>query len=166
MIEIRIHGRGGQGAVVASRILASAFHREGKYVQAFPQFGMERRGAPVAAFTRIDDKPIWLHCEIYEPDHLIILDPTLVGQIDITTGLKPEGVELPYKLKPGIGAKNNFIAAFQMVNEGIAKRVGAGRKRAEWSTEEYTAAIQLLPEVLNGLVREVKKVKKVQNAEG
>ncbi len=79
------------------------------------------------------------------------------------TDLKPEGVDLPYKLKPGIGARNNFIAAFQMVNEGIAKRVGGGRKRAEWSTEEFVSAIKLLPEVLNGLVREVKKV---QNAEG
>ena len=72
-------------------------------------------------------------------------------------------VELPYKLKPGIGAKNNFIAAFQMVNEGIAKRVGRERKRAEWSTEEFTAAMNLLPEILDSLVREVKKV---QNAEG
>ena len=79
------------------------------------------------------------------------------------TGLKPEGVELPYKLKPGIGANNNFVAAFQMVNQGIAKKVGGGRKRAEWSTDEFTAAIQLLPEILNGLVREVKEA---QNAEG
>lgn len=79
------------------------------------------------------------------------------------TDLKPEGVDLPFKLKPGIGAKTNFIAAFQMVNEGVAKRVGGGRKRAEWSTEEFAAAINLLPEVLNALVREIKKV---QNAKG
>ncbi|NOT01196.1 MAG: DEAD/DEAH box helicase family protein [Phycisphaerales bacterium] len=79
------------------------------------------------------------------------------------THLKPEGVELPYKLKPGIGARNNFIAAFQMVNEAIAKKVGGGRKRPEWSTEEFTIAMRSLPEVLNGLVREVKRA---QNAEG
>lgn len=77
------------------------------------------------------------------------------------TGLNREGVELPRKLKPGIGAKNNFIAALQMVNEGIAKRVGEGRKRPEWSSEEFATAMKLLPEILNGLVREIKKV---QNA--
>ena len=79
------------------------------------------------------------------------------------TDLKREGVELPRKLKPEIGANNNFIAALQMVNEGIAKRVGGGRKRPEWSSEEFAAAMQLLPEILNGLVREIKKV---QNAQG
>jgi excisionase family DNA binding protein len=73
------------------------------------------------------------------------------------TDLKPEGLELPYKLKPGIGGKNNFIAAFQMVNEGISKRVASGRKRGEWTSEEFETALQLLPEVLDGLVRELKK---------
>ncbi|MFO0570165.1 MAG: DEAD/DEAH box helicase family protein [Polyangiaceae bacterium] len=80
------------------------------------------------------------------------------------TDLKPAGVELPYKLKPSIGATNNFIAAFQMVNEGIAKRVANGKKkRQEWTTEEFEAAMKLLPEVLNALVREIKKL---QNAQG
>lgn len=79
------------------------------------------------------------------------------------TGLELEGFELPYKLKPGIGARNNFTAALQMVNEGINKRIGEGRKRPEWSAEEFTAAIDALSDVLNGLVREIKKV---QNAAG
>ncbi|HOG45725.1 MAG TPA: 2-oxoacid:acceptor oxidoreductase family protein [Anaerolineae bacterium] len=91
MIEIRIHGRGGQGAVVASKVLATAVFREGKYVQSFPSFGVERRGAPVTAFTRIDDTPIRLRCQIYEPDHLVVLDPTLIVAVDVTTGLKPGG---------------------------------------------------------------------------
>jgi DNA repair protein RadD len=73
------------------------------------------------------------------------------------TELRPEGVELPFKLKPGIGGKNNFIAAFQMVNEGIGKRVATGRKRREWSAEEFEAALKILPEVLDGLVREIKR---------
>lgn len=73
------------------------------------------------------------------------------------TDLKPEGLELPFKLKPGIGGKNNFIAAFQMVNEAISKRVASGRKRGEWTSEEFEAALKALPEVLDGLVREVKK---------
>ncbi|MCD6451745.1 MAG: 2-oxoacid:acceptor oxidoreductase family protein [Acidobacteria bacterium] len=91
MIEIRFHGRGGQGAVVASKLFASAVFREGKYVQAFPAFGVERRGAPVTAFARIDDKPIHLRCQIYHPDHLVVLDPSLIEAIDITQGLKDGG---------------------------------------------------------------------------
>ncbi len=91
MIEIRTHGRGGQGAVIASEILAEAFFREGKYVQAFPAFGVERRGAPVVSFTRISDRDIRERCEIYEPDHLIVLDPVLIKTINISTGLKDGG---------------------------------------------------------------------------
>lgn len=91
MVEIRIHGRGGQGAVVASKILAIAFFKEGKFVQSFPAFGVERRGAPVAAFVRTGDEFIHLRTEIYEPDHVIVLDPTLIGPIAITGGLKEGG---------------------------------------------------------------------------
>lgn len=91
MIEIRIHGRGGQGAVIASKVLAIAVFRDGKHVQSFPSFGVERRGAPVTAFTRVDDRPIRLRCQIYEPDHLVVLDPTLLQAIDVTVGLKPGG---------------------------------------------------------------------------
>lgn len=90
MIEIRIHGRGGQGAVIASQILAEAAFREGKHVQAFPSFGSERRGAPVAAFVRIDDQPILVRTEIYHPDGLVVLDESLISQklVDVTHGLK------------------------------------------------------------------------------
>ena len=91
MIEIRFHGRGGQGTVVASELLAVAFFSEGRYVQAFPAFGVERRGAPVEAFLRVDSAPIRLRCQIDQPDHLIVLDPTLIRAVDVTTGLKPEG---------------------------------------------------------------------------
>lgn len=91
MIEIRIHGRGGQGAVIASKLLVTAAAREGKKVQAFPFFGAERRGAPVAAFARINDKKIRLHSEVYNPDWVIVLDPLLYKIIDITSGLKEGG---------------------------------------------------------------------------
>jgi len=91
MIEIRIHGRGGQGAVIASEVLASAFFKEGKFVQAFPAFGVERRGAPVTAFTRVDDQPIRIRNFIYEPDHIIILDPTLIESTPVDSGLKENG---------------------------------------------------------------------------
>ncbi len=91
MIEIRMHGRGGQGAVVACKLLASAIYKEGKFAQSFPAFGVERRGAPVMAYTRIDDKPIHLRTEIYEPNHLIVLDENLLLTVDVTAGLKDGG---------------------------------------------------------------------------
>jgi 2-oxoisovalerate ferredoxin oxidoreductase gamma subunit len=91
MIEIRFHGRGGQGAVVASKLLASAFFAEGKSVQSFPAFGVERRGAPVMAFLRIDERPIQLRTNVDLPDHIVILDPTLIEAVDVTSGLKPNG---------------------------------------------------------------------------
>jgi 2-oxoacid:acceptor oxidoreductase gamma subunit (pyruvate/2-ketoisovalerate family) len=89
--ELRIHGRGGQGAVIASKVLASALFREGRSVQSFPAFGVERRGAPVTAFLRFSQGPILLRCEITNPHDLIILDPTLIKAIDVTQGLQPGG---------------------------------------------------------------------------
>lgn len=91
MRELRIHGRGGQGAVIASKLLASALFIEGQSVQSFPAFGVERRGAPVTAFLRFSEKPILLRCEISAPDDLIVLDPTLIHAIDVTAGLKAGG---------------------------------------------------------------------------
>jgi 2-oxoacid:acceptor oxidoreductase gamma subunit (pyruvate/2-ketoisovalerate family) len=91
MIEIRFHGRGGQGTVVASKILADAIAKEGNWVQAYPEFGVERRGSPVVAFIRIDDKQIYDKSRIYAPDHVVVVDPTLVEAVDITVGLKPGG---------------------------------------------------------------------------
>jgi pyruvate ferredoxin oxidoreductase gamma subunit/2-oxoisovalerate ferredoxin oxidoreductase gamma subunit len=94
MIEIRIHGRGGQGAVVASKMLVTAAAREGRKVQAFPVFGAERRGAPVAAFARLDDRKIRIRCEVYEPDCVIVLDPVLYKTVNVTAGLKENGLIL------------------------------------------------------------------------
>jgi 2-oxoacid:acceptor oxidoreductase gamma subunit (pyruvate/2-ketoisovalerate family) len=91
MVEIRFHGRGGQGTVVASKILADAIAKEGNYVQAYPEFGVERRGAPVFAFIRIDDKPIYDKSRIYTPDHVVVVDPSLVDVIDVTEGLRDGG---------------------------------------------------------------------------
>uniref|UniRef100_A0A7C4UB50 Pyruvate ferredoxin oxidoreductase n=1 Tax=candidate division WOR-3 bacterium TaxID=2052148 RepID=A0A7C4UB50_UNCW3 len=90
-MEIRFHGRGGQGTVIASKILAMAVSKEGKYVQAFPEFGVERRGAPVQAFIRIKDDIIYEKSKIYYPDHIVILDPTLILSVDVTSGLKDGG---------------------------------------------------------------------------
>jgi len=91
MIEVRFHGRGGQGAVTAARLLAQAAFYEGKYSQAFPFFGAERRGAPVLAFARIDERPIRIRTQIYEPDCVVVLDPSLLTSVNVTSGLKKGG---------------------------------------------------------------------------
>jgi phenylglyoxylate dehydrogenase gamma subunit len=92
MYEIRFHGRGGQGAVLASKVLAKALVEEGRHVKAIPSFGFERRGAPVSAFLRFDDRPIRQTTNIYHPDCVICLDPTLPDAVDIFAGVQPGGV--------------------------------------------------------------------------
>ncbi len=94
MIEIRFHGRGGQGAVVASELLAQAAFLDGREPQSFPFFGVERRGAPVTAYTRIDRSPILLRTRITEPDIVVVLDPGLFRTVPVTLGLKPGGLLL------------------------------------------------------------------------
>ena len=94
MKEIRIHGRGGQGSVTAAELLAVAAFEDGKYSQAFPAFGVERRGAPVMAFVRLNDKPIRLRSQIYEPDYVIVQDATLVDVVNVAAGAKPDGIIL------------------------------------------------------------------------
>jgi 2-oxoacid:acceptor oxidoreductase gamma subunit (pyruvate/2-ketoisovalerate family) len=90
--EIRWHGRGGQGAWTASELLAKAAILEGKYIQSFPEFGPERMGAPVNSYTRISEEPINLHCTVYNPDVVVVLDPTLLKTVPVTQGLKENGV--------------------------------------------------------------------------
>ncbi|MGA2333507.1 MAG: 2-oxoacid:acceptor oxidoreductase family protein [Syntrophales bacterium] len=92
MIEVRWHGRGGQGAVTSVELLALTAIGEGKYAQGFPSFGPERRGAPVAAFNRIDDHHIKVRSQIYNPDVVVVLDESLIGMVNVADGLKPEGV--------------------------------------------------------------------------
>jgi 2-oxoacid:acceptor oxidoreductase gamma subunit (pyruvate/2-ketoisovalerate family) len=94
MYEIRFHGRGGQGAVTAANILAVAAFKENKFVQSFPMFGVERRGAPVTAYVRLDSKPIRIKFQIYEPDHVVVLDQALFFTTNITQGLRANGLVL------------------------------------------------------------------------
>lgn len=91
MQEIRFHGRGGQGTVVASILLAKAFFKSGLFVQSFPVFGVERRGAPVEAYLRLDTEKIRLRCNVSAPDHVVVQDPRLLQNVDVTGGLKPGG---------------------------------------------------------------------------
>jgi len=92
MKEVRFHGRGGQGVVTSANLLAIAAFKEGKYCQAFPFFGTERRGAPVVSFARIDTKFIRTREQIYNPDYVIVLDSTLLDVVDVTEGLKDDGL--------------------------------------------------------------------------
>jgi 2-oxoacid:acceptor oxidoreductase gamma subunit (pyruvate/2-ketoisovalerate family) len=94
MVGIRFHGRGGQGAVVASKILAHAYFKQGLYVQAFPSFGMERKGAAVSAFVRLDSIPIVERGDIKNPDVVIVLDSSLLRKVDVTQGAKPAALIL------------------------------------------------------------------------
>ena len=91
LIEIRWHGRGGQGAKTASLLLADAAFNTGKYIQGFPEYGPERMGAPITAYNRISNKPITIHSNIYEPDYVVVVDDTLLDAVDVTAGLKESG---------------------------------------------------------------------------
>ena len=130
MIEIRFHGRGGQGAVTAANILAIAAFKEGKDVQAFPYFGVERRGAPVTAFTKIDDKPVRIKSQIYEPDYVVVLDSSLLKAVNVTQGLKNGGTVIinadkkPEDIK-GVQGKIATVDA-----TAIAVKHGLGSKEA------------------------------------
>ena len=91
LVEIRWHGRGGQGAKTASLLLADAAFNTGKYIQGFPEYGPERMGAPITAYNRISDKPIRIHSNIYEPDYVVVVDDSLLESVDVTAGLKEDG---------------------------------------------------------------------------
>ena len=91
LIEIRWHGRGGQGAKTASLLLADAAFNTGKYIQGFPEYGPERMGAPITAYNRISSKPITIHSNIYEPDYVVVVDDTLLESVNVTAGLKKDG---------------------------------------------------------------------------
>jgi pyruvate ferredoxin oxidoreductase gamma subunit len=91
LTEIRWHGRGGQGAKTAALLFGEAVLGQGKHMQAFPEYGPERMGAPVQSFNRISDTPITLHCHVTAPQVVVVLDPTLVGTVDVTKGLPPDG---------------------------------------------------------------------------
>jgi pyruvate ferredoxin oxidoreductase gamma subunit len=91
MVEIRWHGRGGQGAKTACLLLADAAFASGKYVQGFPEYGPERMGAPITAYNRISDVPCTIHSNIYDPDYVVVVDESLLDSVDVTKGLSPEG---------------------------------------------------------------------------
>lgn len=149
--EIRWHGRGGQGAWTASELLARAAIQEGKYVQSFPEFGPERMGAPLAAYTRISDQPISLHCAIYAPTMVVVLDPTLLNTVKVNEGLSDEGVlivntrESPAELRKRLNIEKHQVwtvpatdLAIKTLNAPITNTVmlGAATRAAKFVTLE------------------------------
>ena len=125
MIEIRIHGRGGQGAVTTSQVLAIAAFCEGKQSQAFPNFGVERTGSPVESFVRIDSKPINIRCRVYNPYVSIVLDSSLLEVVDVTKGIKDKGLVIVNSNKDrkelGIDAEHYCVYTFDAT--GTALRI-------------------------------------------
>ncbi len=114
MIEIRLHGRGGQGAVTSAELLATAAIQQGKYAQAFPNFGPERRGAPVMAFIRIDDHPIRNRHMIHNPDLVMVLDPSILRLVDVTSGMKEDGILVTNSKHTGDELREELGFSFKM----------------------------------------------------
>ena len=106
VVEIRWHGRGGQGAKTASLLLADAAFNTGKFIQGFPEYGPERMGAPITAYNRISDERLTIHSNIYDPDYVVVVDDSLLNSVDVTAGLKEEGAIIincsrePEELRP------------------------------------------------------------------
>lgn len=130
IIEIRWHGRGGQGTKTASLLLADAAFNTGKYIQGFPEYGPERMGAPITAYNRISPSPIRLHSNIYEPDYVVVVDDTLLESVDVTAGLKETGaiiinttkdVEDIKSLLKGYNGKIYTIDARKISEEALGK---------------------------------------------
>lgn len=115
LLEIRWHGRGGQGAKTAALLFADAAVETGKYIQAFPEYGPERMGAPVFAFNRVSDTPILQHCGIKNPKIVVVLDPTLMETVDVTDGLPDDGVILVNTQKTATEIKKQLKLTSQQV---------------------------------------------------
>jgi len=122
LIEIRWHGRGGQGAVTSAELLAQAAISEGKYAQAFPSFGPERRGAPVQAFNRVDkQEPVRIRADITDPDFVVVLDPSLLGKVNVTSGLKKDGVVIINTKKTINEIKSEFKISYHIATVNATK---------------------------------------------
>ncbi|MCK4904622.1 2-oxoacid:acceptor oxidoreductase family protein [bacterium] len=125
MVEIRWHGRGGQGAKTAALLFADSAMSAGKFIQAFPEYGPERMGAPVQSFDRLSNKPITLHCGITSPDIVAVLDPTLMATVDVIAGLSDDGVIIintassPAEMRKEMGMSGKKI--FTIDASGISK---------------------------------------------
>lgn len=181
LIEIRWHGRGGQGAKTASLLLADAAFNTGKYIQGFPEYGPERMGAPITAYNRISDERINIHSNIYEPDYVVVVDETLISSIDVTAGLKETGAiiinteKTPEEVKKclkGYNGKVCTINARKISEETIGKnfpntpmlgavvKVGEimePQKFLEDMKESFAHKFKTKPEVIEGNMKAIER---------
>lgn len=129
MVEIRWHGRGGQGAKTASLLLADAAFMAGKYVQSFPEYGPERSGAPITAYNRISETRCSIHSNIYSPDFVAVVDETLLESVDVTSGLKPEGAVIINSARPAAALRpllNGYTGRVFTIDAGAISRKHLG----------------------------------------
>jgi len=181
MFEIRWHGRGGQGAKTAALLFGDAAMATGKFVQGFPEYGPERRGAPVRSFNRIDEKPITLHCGVTSPDIVVVLDPSLMRTVDVTEGLKEGGIVLvntneePSNMREQLGLKGGkmcTVDAMAISRDCIGKNIpntpmmGALVKMVPFldidrviddTHKKLTKKFQHKPEVIDGNLKAIKR---------
>ncbi|MDO5851092.1 MAG: pyruvate ferredoxin oxidoreductase subunit gamma [Methanobacteriaceae archaeon] len=160
MIEIRFHGRGGQGAVTAAEILAKAAFEDGQYTQAFPFFGVERRGAPVMAFTRIDDKPIRRRFQVYSPEYVVVLDDGLANVVNLTSGLKDDGeifinttketFDKPYKFHKIDATKT----ALDVIGVNVVNTIMLGFLSAKTGIISIDSLLKVIDETFKGKIAE------------
>ena len=149
MIEIRWHGRGGQGAKTASLLLADAAFNTGKYIQGFPEYGPERMGAPITAYNRISSSPIRIHSNIYEPDYVIVVDDTLLDSVDVTAGLKPEGAIVINTVKEDEDIKKSLKGYSGKVYKIDARKISMETLGKYFPNTPMLAAIIKVSKIMN-----------------
>ena len=161
MIEIRFHGRGGQGSVTAAEILAKAAFKDGKYVQAFPFFGVERRGAPVMAFTRIDDEPIKMRYQIYNPDYVLVLDEGLLNVVDVFSGIK-DNTEVIINTETFEGGGEHIVhkidatgIALEMLGRNIVNTIILGYFAKKTQVVSIESLVEVIKETFPGKIGEL-----------
>ena len=149
MVEIRWHGRGGQGAKTASLLLADAAFNTGKYIQGFPEYGPERMGAPITAYNRISDTPIRIHSNIYEPDYVVVVDDTLLESVDVTAGLKKDGAIVINTTKDGEELKKSLKGYEGKIYTIDARKVSMETLGKYFPNTPMLAAIVKVSEIMN-----------------
>lgn len=154
MKEIRIHARAGQGAITVANLLGAAAVVEGKYALAFPHFGAARMGAPMNAFVRVSEEPIRLRSQVYEPDYLIVVDPTLVGAYDVFAGLKPEGIAVVNRpscegLELPDGARAVCVPATDIADEVIGRPFANTTLLGAFAAASGLLSLEAVQQVIN-----------------
>lgn len=149
MIEIRWHGRGGQGAKTASLLLADAAFNTGKFIQGFPEYGPERMGAPMTAYNRISETEIRVHSNVYEPDYVVVVDDTLIGPVDVTNGLKKDGAILVNTKEPLEKIKEKLKGYSGKVYVLDATKISLECLKANFPNTALLAAIIKITNILN-----------------